>query len=55
MRPSLEQRIESTNKQDIDLAPLLDVVFILLIFKINLKLINIIYEIYIYTITSIIL
>lgn len=32
MRPSLEQRIETTHKQDIDLAPLLDVVFILLIF-----------------------
>lgn len=32
MRRSLEQRLETSNKQDIDLAPLIDVVFILLIF-----------------------
>ncbi|WNO10334.1 biopolymer transporter ExbD [Teredinibacter sp. KSP-S5-2] len=32
MRMSLEQRLETNNKQDIDLAPLIDVVFILLIF-----------------------
>ncbi|WP_018414853.1 ExbD/TolR family protein [Teredinibacter turnerae] len=32
MDSSIEQKIEQANKQDIDLAPLLDVVFILLIF-----------------------
>jgi biopolymer transport protein ExbD len=32
MKPSLQQYVEANNKQDIDLAPLLDVVFILLIF-----------------------
>lgn len=32
MRASLESRIKSDNKQELDLAPLLDVVFILLIF-----------------------
>lgn len=32
MRPSLEQRLDNKPSQDIDLAPLLDVVFILLIF-----------------------
>lgn len=32
MKSTIEQKIEQTHKQDIDLAPLLDVVFILLIF-----------------------
>jgi len=32
MRSSIEQKIEEAKSQDIDLAPLLDVVFILLIF-----------------------
>jgi len=32
MKSSIESKIEQTHKQDIDLAPLLDVVFILLIF-----------------------
>lgn len=32
MRSSIEQKIEDAKSQDIDLAPLLDVVFILLIF-----------------------
>lgn len=32
MRRTLEERIQSVQQQDIDLAPLLDVVFILLIF-----------------------
>ncbi|TVZ40174.1 biopolymer transport protein ExbD [Alteromonadaceae bacterium 2753L.S.0a.02] len=32
MESSIEQKIEEGNKQEIDLAPLLDVVFILLIF-----------------------
>ncbi len=32
MRNNLKQRIETQNKNEIDLAPLLDVVFILLIF-----------------------
>ena len=32
MRPSLQQRLEQQNTQHIDLSPLLDVVFILLIF-----------------------
>ena len=32
MRQNLQQKIESQEKHDIDLAPLLDVVFILLIF-----------------------
>lgn len=32
MRRTLEERIQSIQQQDIDLAPLLDVVFILLIF-----------------------
>lgn len=32
MRSSIEQKIEDVKSQDIDLAPLLDVVFILLIF-----------------------
>lgn len=32
MRSSLEQKIEESHSQEIDLAPLLDVVFILLIF-----------------------
>lgn len=32
MKSNLEQRIEESHKQEIDLAPLLDVVFILLIF-----------------------
>lgn len=32
MRASLENRIRENNKQELDLAPLLDVVFILLIF-----------------------
>lgn len=32
MKSGIEQKIEETHSQDIDLAPLLDVVFILLIF-----------------------
>ena len=32
MRHNLKQKLEAQNKQEIDLAPLLDVVFILLIF-----------------------